>query len=232
MNWLFCVVLAGVILAGIIGYVRGFTKMVISAVAFLAAVVVTWFVLPPVQKLVIEHTELEQTIAASLNDSVFSQIETDEDVDRSIRSLPLPEAVRRSIEEKLEARDEGVSKKESLSLMVSNAMIGAAVAVVLFVVVRLLLALLIKLLDLMNKLPGLKQMNSILGALVALFVAWIVLSLFFLVVMVFHQTNFGTAVITQVRASEVLSWLYDNNLLVFLFHLAKDNLLNLRSLKM
>ena len=117
-----------------------------------------------------------------------------------------------------------MTEKQALAGLLGDVVLTALVAVVLFIVFMILITLLGKLLDLINRIPGFKQINGILGAVIALAVAILLLDVFFLFMILFSGTEFGQYVLGEIQKSVILKWLYDNNILIYLFNLVKTKL--------
>lgn len=224
MNWLFFVILGLAILGGFIGYKIGFAKMMFSLASFVAAIIIAWLVSPFAEKLIIDHTNLQKTIAVKLEETAFSNLESGEELTEKLNELPLPASVRESIEKAVQG-DEGVTPKEALSLRVAAIIIRVGVVIVLFILARILIAVLEKLLGLINRLPGFREVNAAFGALLAIVEFFLVLFGFFLVVILFSGTAFSETVTALIEENRILSFLFHNNPLVFLFNLAKQALL-------
>ena len=94
----------------------------------------------------------------------------------------------------------------------------------LFIIFMILIHLLGKLLDLVNRIPGFKQVNGFLGMVLALAEAVLVIDLFLLILVPLSGTSVGQYLVDEIHKSKILTWLYENNFLVYLFNLAKQKI--------
>lgn len=80
------------------------------------------------------------------------------------------------------------------------------------VVVKILLTVLVRILDLFTRLPFLDQVNRFLGILAGLMKGVFLIQLFFWGIALFQKTEAGQMLIRLIYASPVLAWFYENNL--------------------
>lgn len=224
MNWLFFVIIGLALIAGFIGYKIGFSKMLFSLASVVAALVIAWLVSPFAEQLILNHTDLHEKLGTKLEETVFSNLDSDEEVLEKLDALPIPNTVRESIE-KAVVSDEGLSMKESLSRRLASLIIRIGVVIILFIVARLLIAALEKLFGLINRIPGFKEVNAAFGALLAIVEFFIVLFGFFLVVTLLSGTGFSETMTALIEENTILAFLFHHNPLVFLFNLAKEAIL-------
>ncbi len=68
--------------------------------------------------------------------------------------------------------------------------------------------------EILTRVPGLSLLNRVVGALLGLIQQIFSLWIFFLVVMLFSETSWGSFFLLRIQQSLLLSHIYDNNLLV------------------
>ena len=224
MSWLILIFFAYLALLGFIGYKLGFSKMVVSALAVVIAIVLTWVTTPLVKGLLKDNTTLDETFSEKMSEVLLKDFEENEDIDGILSDLPLPASWKESVKTEIASQGPGVSVKQATANFLGDIVLTALVAVALFIVFVILVTLLGKLLDLVNKIPGFKQVNGILGALIAVAVGILLLDVFFLFMILFSATDFGQYIHAEIQKSVILKWLYENNFLIYLFHLVKAKL--------
>lgn len=225
MGWLVIVFFLYLGLMCFIGWRKGFSRMLISLLSIAVSILITWAFAPKIKGLLVEYTTIDESVAHKIGETVLGDAETDEEVDLAIQNAPIPGSMKASAEAHLSVREEGVTKKEALTEMLADILLTILVDVILFIVSMILISLLGKLLDLVNKIPGFKQVNGALGALLGLLKAIIYLDLFFLVLMLFSGTAAGLYIQTEIQKSGILNWFYENNLLMYIFDAARQKLL-------
>ena len=224
MTWIILIPIAILVLAGIIGWKRGFTKMLVSLLAMIIAIILTWIFTPMVKNLIADNTTLDESMGKKIEESLLKNVETDEEVDEKINRFPLPESIKNPIRASLEQLSAGMTKKEALGLLLANVILTALISLALFIIFMILIHLLGKLLDLVNRIPGFKQVNGFLGMVLALAEAVLVIDLFLLILVPLSGTSVGQYLVDEIHKSKILTWLYENNFLVYLFNLAKQKI--------
>ena len=224
MTWLWIIPIVVFVLAAIIGWKRGFIKMLVSLLAMILAVALTWIFTPMIKDLIANNTSFDESMGQKIEETVLKDAETDEAVDAMVDQFPLPESVKNTIRTEIEARTEGMTKREALGLLLSNVILTALVSLAIFIVFMLLIHLIGKLLDLVNRLPGFKQVNGFLGMILAVAEAFLFLDLCLLILVPLSGTGIGKYIVDEIHKSQVLTWVYENNFLVYLFSIAKQKL--------
>lgn len=120
--------------------------------------------------------------------------------------------------------DPTLTKRQALGELLADLIITVLVAVALFIVSMILISLLGKLLDLVNKIPGFKQVNGILGAVFGLVQGVLIMDFAFIVLLLFSSTFAGQYLLGEIGKSSILTWLYEHNFLLYLFQIAKTKL--------
>lgn len=88
--------------------------------------------------------------------------------------------------------------------------------VVSYLVVRMILRTLVLSLEILVKVPGLSLLNRLLGSALGLVLQVLVLWVFFLIILIFSSTSWGSALRQGIQDSCWLYLLYDHNLLLLL----------------
>lgn len=224
MSWLLIVILLCFVIAGFIGWKLGFAKMLISLFAVVIAVVLTWLFAPMIKDLLTEHTSWDESLATKLEETILKDADGEEMVETVIGLLPLPAESKDEIRTKLQPDTDPASRKTALAAWLSDIIFSVGVTLVFFVVALILVLILGKVIGLVDRIPVLKQVNGALGMIFALVIAFVFLNLFFLVILLFGGTGFSNALMTEIHKSQILTWLYEHNLLLFLFKIVKQKL--------
>ena len=212
------------------GHYKGFIRLAVSATALLITLVVVNYAMPHVTEWLKNDTPIYETMKETMAESVeIDEILNDmglqgytqkEDEWIIIEELPLPNQLKQLLVENnnIEVyRMMGVEFfRDYIGGYLADTILKAAVFVVLFLTVFLILQVLVIWLDLIAKLPILSGINKIAGAILggaeALIFIWIACIVF----TVFSRTGFGSAALEQINTSAWLSWIYDHNMLSYL----------------
>ena len=233
-HWLECMVLfylAGMMLYG---HYRGFLKIAVSMSALLITLGVIRITLPAMTSFLRENTKIEQAIQSAMLERLPGYVGEEEEAPETERqdgaeetgqesletmlaSLPLSESLKRQI-----AKRNGEEMWNLLGVddlagyiagYVSGIIFNLLGFVVLFVAIWLLMHILLQVLDIFSKLPVIHGTNQLAGAVVGLLYALLVLWVAALVLSAVSGTVIGRILLSQVRNSLFLFFLFDYNLL-------------------
>lgn len=185
MNTLDIIILVIIGISLLNGLIRGFIKTLFGLTSLLIAVIVTWMFTPVVSELVISETSFDEMISEQVVELLDIEDMMTDMVDNHgadvMEDLSLPGNIVESlvdnytpqIIESLNVDSVGAYVGSSISVMAVNAL----TFVVLFILITIGLNAVATLLDLVARLPVLKQMNRLggflLGLLVGVVIVWV-----------------------------------------------------------
>jgi len=206
MGLIFDIILVAILLLCIfLGYKKGLIKVGVKLVAFLVAVIVTIILYHPIANLVIKNTQIDENIESFIIDHMTQeQIENEDGNVATYVKNYAQNAV-------IEAQN---SAAQMMAKSVSENVIGIAVMIVLFLVVRIGIVLIGAIVDAIANLPILKQFNELggilYGTLKGLFIIYVILAIIF-----FISSLNGIDTITEaINNSFITRFFYDNNLIL------------------
>lgn len=233
MNWL---LLAAVVIIGacaFAGWRAGFVKSVFSLVSTIAVIVITILVSPIVTNMLKSSESINGAITEKLEQiidlsGIAENLSAGEERDPAafIDSLELPDSIKDTIkasltetmkEKEAEAVEFVGDQLDALELyickLLANIILNAVGFFITFLVAAAGMAVLCFVLDIISKLPVLHQINTLaglgLGALEGLVILWVV----FIVITMLGSTEFGQSCMGMISESQILSFLYDSNIL-------------------
>ena len=221
MNWLLIVVI--VILAGFTfySYQRGFVKSALSMTLFLITILLVNLLNPYVTEFIMEQTSVYDTVKESCME-IYSpenqkEIQTQGSEDEINNSSPVANILKKKmIEDNNAAQYQllDVSKiQEYIAAYIAKTIISSASYVLTFILVYVLLRVLMVALDILTRLPGIKEINKTVGAVLGLIQGLIIVWLVFVAADIFGTTQFGISVQQQISDSGLLQFLSDNNII-------------------
>lgn len=223
MNYL----LIGVVLFFLLVTGNGFRKGLLKSVLFFGSTILSLMLTAVcyqfVGKALNEYTglgqQIEQAIEKSLDLQVKEQIEGKRaEQAEKIEQFNLPQGIKDALIENnnndiYEAL--GVSSFYGyIATYLSKMIINGIAYFITFVVVGILLRLLFQVLDFITEIPVLKEVNHIGGLLLGAIEGLIGIWIFFLVVTFVGTTPFGMAMYQYINDSIILTYLYDNNIIL------------------
>lgn len=221
MNWLLIAVI--VILAGftIYSYQRGFVKSALSMTLFLITILLVNLLNPYVTEFIMEQTSVYDTVKDSCME-IYSpdnqkEIQTQGSDDEIINSYPVANILKKKmIEDNNAAQYQllDVSKiQEYIAAYIAKTIISSASYVLTFILVYVLLRVLMIALDILTHLPGIKEINKTVGAVLGLIQGLMIVWLVFVAADIFGTTQFGISVQQQISDNVWLQFLSDNNII-------------------
>ncbi len=201
------------------GYRRGFFRTAITMTSFIIAMVIASAINPAVTSYVKEHTRIETTIRDTL--SGFLEGEGEEALEEKYFSdfnegLGLPEAWEKALEGlPAEALDQlGIEELADYYIARYTDMAVQALSYVISVTIAyLLIRIGMGIADMVGHLPILSGLNRLAGLLLGLVRGIVILWLAGLVIALCSGYEWTVPVLEMIRDSELLTFLYRNNLL-------------------
>ncbi|MCI8993807.1 MAG: CvpA family protein [Eubacterium sp.] len=225
MNWLVIVVLIILLWNVIRGARKGFIKVIFSLVSMVVVLGFAVIATPRISNYLIEKTEIYHTIEEKCEQKIKERAaEKIESEGNSLESLlneigivlpgetadHLGSKVGGAVQDTLETT--GVYAQASA--MIARAIVNGISFLIALIIGALIVAIIRKLLDLLTDLPGLKTVNRALGvvagAVQGLIIVWVLL--YIVGIVAGFDTTGG--MMAMINESKLLTWLYDNNLLV------------------
>lgn len=228
MDMLFVIVL--VILAGfgLHGYLRGLVRVLFSLVAIFLAIGLATALAPHTAEFLRNRTPLYQTIQEKCTEYIqesagknFEQKGLEEDKHNyekfSFFGMEIPSEIQdflganaaEQANEMLE--DSGVYEK--LGKFVAEQVLQRAAWALSFSVVFILMVILVRVLDLVAKLPVLNSINHMGGLFIGLIQGLLVVWLLFLLIVLCQGSDWGKQLMESIQENVFLKFLYDNNMI-------------------
>ena len=217
MNTLDIIIIVIIALGALNGLVRGLIKTLFGLTSLIIAVILTWILTPGISEIVIDQTSFDEMISEQVVELLNIEEKFDLTLDTTeavstLNDLSLPGNVIESLVENytpqlmesLNVDGIGAYVGGSLSIMA----VKALVFVVVFILISVLINVVVTLLDLIARLPVLKQMNRIggvvLGSLIGVLIIWI--------------AGIGMSFVISIQSTEALSELIEASILAKLFY--------------
>lgn len=212
MNVLFYAILLFMILCGIYGYCRGLIKMIYSVSAFIIASVVMIIFAPYVSNQFKNFEPLTSRIQEPLKETIQQKLDEGTNLDEILKGYA-------HLTQKF-SDSSGLSTEQlagEAALSVTNYICEVAAYVFLFLVIRIVLAIAAKALNIFEKLPVINTMNRLGGLALGIIESMGCVWLFFMLVDICSATKAGIKMLEMIDQNAFLSGLYQNNLFMKFF---------------
>jgi len=221
MNWILIVVIAIVVILGWIGMKKGLIKMVFSLVSTIIALLVAMLFSPVVAGIMKNNEAIvgffDEKISAVVDfTSEEAQEETESKQESLIEALPLPETFKEAIlENNIEENYismQAQNFEEYVCRQITNVIINAIAFVVTLLLAVIALAILCNALNLIAKLPLLRQINTVAGLAAGVAEGLLLVWILFVILTMFAGTEFGSEAMSMIAENPLLDFLYKNNM--------------------
>lgn len=222
VNYLFVVVLASMIWGIIKGYKKGFLRLVVHIVGLILIIVIVTKVSPIVSDYLMNNTPIYEDIRGKIV-TLYSEKNgvldntVPENQNLTIESYGLPKLISSALVTNNTKDTYSILAaalfEEYISGYLAKIVIKAGSYFVLFVILSVILMCILGAIKILEKIPVLKHFNKILGMLAGLSITILFVWVFYIGVMMFFADSLGGWLLLQVSDSQLLSFLFNNNLL-------------------
>lgn len=195
------IVLAIVLLFVFLGYKRGLVKVAFKLCTFFIAIILAFMLYKPIAKIVIENTNIDETIETKITDKILPEGKTE--TDEIDLSESLPTIILKNSENTV----------QSIAKSCSNTLIETACLVLIFIIAKIVLKFVTALADLIAKLPILKQFNKLGGTIYGIIEGLFIVFLGFAVISLIAPM-LDVSVLEAINSSTLGSICYNNNILL------------------
>lgn len=195
------IVLAIVLLFVFLGYKRGLVKVAFKLCTFFIAIILAFMLYKPIAKIVIENTNIDETIETKITDKILPEGKTD--TDEVDLSESLPTIILKNSENTV----------QSIAKSCSNTLIETACLVLIFIIAKIVLKFITALADLIAKLPILKQFNKLGGTIYGIIEGLFIVFVGFAVISLIAPM-LDAYVLEAINSSTLGSICYNNNILL------------------
>jgi uncharacterized membrane protein required for colicin V production len=227
INALLIIVFIIMALCIVIGVKRGFIHTVFYTFSLLIVILLTGLLSPYVADYITNHMDISKNIRSGVEDKIRLEekinISTDTLIKDYVDKIDLPDQLRDIILDKCKqagdaasATTQEASKRliESIYQRITELIVSAIAYLFTFAVMEVVVLIAGLLLDIVAKLPGIKQANEILGGIIGFLQGYLIVSVLYIAAMAFAASSIGTAVIEMVKENSILTWFYEHNFIV------------------
>ena len=239
MNWL--VIVVGIVILGLAyrGYKKGLVAMALSVGTLILSIMLTGFLGPIfsdslcgsqiIMDYVSEQVNTNLAIEQTMDDAIDVATGQNRKQDMTISSklqeniieqLGLPNLVSSSVldgtAEIVNTAGKVTAKRFSdyLCREIAKLIIRGITYIVLFAIIRIILKIMVKVFGIVDKIPVVEDVSQLAGGIAGALTGFVVVWIGFLFLLAFSGTSFGVSCYQCINESPVLSFLYNNNLLL------------------
>lgn len=205
------IIIAVLALAILIGKKRGLTVCLVNIFSLLIALIMAFMFYKPVGNLIIQKTNIDENVKTIIVSNIPIS-DTNLNVEAN-SNLPkkMQEYINSTATSLNKAKDDAI---ETVAIRLTEQVINVISFIMIFVVVRAILLLVKILSKLINKLPILKQINSIGGAICGFVEGAILVYTVFAIISIIAPTLNDTNLLKQINNSTIGKQMYTNNIII------------------
>ncbi len=205
------------------GWQKGLLKSVLFCGTTIIALLISSYSYSFVAKGLREHTELNQTLVSSIENSLEIQVDKKTKIKRVdqvkvIEEMNLPKGIKDALIENnnLDIYSAlGVQNFYAyIANYISNMIVNGIAYFLSFVLSGILIRICFRVLDFITSIPIIREVDKVGGMLLGGIQGIVGIWIFFLIITMFGSTKFGEQMYTYINASPILTYLYDNNIIL------------------
>ena len=229
MNKLLLIVGAIFLISIIVGYIRGFLKIALSLAVAVASIFLVIAITPHVSAWMQESTSIADTVQSKIQGMITLPEGVTEDM---LSSMEIPREQQISLIEgaglpsmiqDMLLENNNNEAYEALGVSSFVEYIGAYVTkliadiisfIIVWVIVTILSRVLMAVIGIVGKIPVIGGINRIAGGAVGVGIGLIIVWILFVLVTLLYNTPIGQTCMQDITASQILTKLYDGNILM------------------
>lgn len=220
INWLAAAVVLFFAILIINGWHKGFLKIIISFAGTIIVLIAVTILSPKVSKFIIENTGLyDQTRQKVISVFLDKLNDREEEAgnDSKIDDLNIPDIIKNDFIEKNASEMYRALLttvfKDYISVYISKLIINAGSFVGVYIALSLIMYIVMRSSDIIARIPVIKGINKLCGALVGAGWALVIVWVFFFIIIMFLGNSIGKVLLEEVRKSSFLTYLFNSNYL-------------------
>ncbi len=226
MDWLLLAVIAVMVGFTIAGWHRGLIKTVYAVGSFIVSIILMLIISPYVKDIIMDNTNVYDQIY----DNVYEKLEDArgdaEALDILGKIYSVPEDVMDILNNEViaEGIDSNVDQivvnaRTQMATHITEEIVRMIAYVLTFIIVYTIIAIVGIVMDVFSKLPVIKGLNRIAGALLGLAEGVGIVWVAFLVIVLFGTSDIGRQCLEQIHNNQILTILYDTDILMVMCNL-------------
>lgn len=240
VNWLFLTVVIVILCCAYYGYKKGIVRIVFSIGSLMIAIALAAIFTPYMNEYLRYNTNVYTSIEEKCvellgrSDGQGETVPVDEQStvaekegqvqQREVQSIlseqRLPASLKESIQKmSLSVEEQAQSAQTAVAGSIADMALSAICFVATLLMVRIVLMILSRVLNIITKLPIIHGINQFAGLVFGLAEGVLIVWIFFIFLTCILQTAFGQNCVKMILDNEVLTYLFDHNLLMLIFQL-------------
>lgn len=224
LNYILIAVLIVIAIGIIQGYRKGFLRLAVSAAGLILVVLIVTKISPYVSNFMITNTSIYDSVRQKII-TIYEEKALDEDNNKSqeeqsqvIKSYEFPDVISDAL---ISNNNQDIYTslavtlfKEYIAGYLARIMIKAGCFCGLFILLWIVQICIFSAIKVLEKIPVLKFLNRLLGMGLGVMTSLLFVWVFFVASLLLFGNSLGNYVLIQINRSEILTYLFNNNLLL------------------
>lgn len=194
------IIIAIIVISTFLAYKKGLIALAIKLCAFIIAIVVTFILYNPVSNLVINVTNIDETVQNAILEKTTDLINQEEIANQN-----------ETMQNLINQAKEGTLPEASRELAISIVKFG--VMIILFLAVRIGLVFVTALANMLASLPIIKQLNKSGGIVYGLLRGIILVYAIFMIMVIVQKVNPTMNIEKNIKETFIAKYMYEHNVL-------------------
>ena len=217
VNWTFLITLLILIICTVVGAFRGLIKTVYSLIIVVAVTVLTTIFAPKLTTYLKNNTTWDDALQSKTESFLRDRGILSDGRQIDLDELPVPDSIKNKISGGVADYSGKTAEiyNDFVVETVSGIIFSAIVYIVMFVLLLALAGVIGILLNVIEKLPVLKQINKLAGGAAGLVKGLLIVWIAAILVMILSNTPIGIKIAADIDGNVFLKFLYDKNLIMY-----------------
>lgn len=200
-----------------LGFKRGLIGVAFKFISLIIAIVLALLLHGPVSNFIINNTTIDEKIEEVISKNVdFSKYENKSIDEISNENNNIPDVLfkqfKDSIQESIDSAKGNV--QQAIVKKLSNSIINITIILILFILIKIILAIINLMADIISKLPVINQFNKLGGVIYGLIEGFLIIYILMAICLIIAPLIQATGIIEMINSSSIGKILYDNNILL------------------
>lgn len=198
-----------------LGYTKGFLKMAVSLVSFIASIILVNFIAPYVADFLEQSTPVYEMVREHCMESY--QLETADSMETALEDYPMADYLIQMFEKSggsdvVQAYEEKAG--ELVADMLAQMIIRTASYVIAIVIVMIGFWVLFIALDIIGRIPVIKGMNKLAGLVAGFLEGVLIVWIVYLVILMCSGYDWSRQALEMIYQNEITKFLYNSNIIL------------------
>ncbi len=215
------VIIVIILLSAVNGLIKGFIITAFNLVGYIVAGIIAKLYYPFLATFIKDNTGIfvkaKDWVSEKVNETIGT-FEGSTDTSSILDIFKLPNGIKEGMVDNIEAQNQLATADSSLGNTIATSLTDVFISIIsiiiVFVLARIVLAYLIRLLDVVARLPVLKQFNKISGLILGLLKGILIIHIAFAILTPIILTSPDGIVAKSTHDSEIGQYFYTNNLII------------------